>query len=166
MLPTHPPWFSLHIPGLECFSIIHDNSHIIYIICEVLDWLGKFFSHLWWTIIFSEFIFLSLMSCLLCHSILPMRDVLFMYAIIHHYSMEGYTPIFISSFMWFSLYYSLYFPVYACENYLSRKIYFMCFFLAYLFIALKILFLHGIIAQGCSISIDLRSYIFSPSKHI
>ena len=51
------------------------------------------------------------------NSIFLMRDVLFMYTIIHNYSMEGYTPIFISSFMQFSLFSSLYFPVYACENY-------------------------------------------------
>ena len=77
-----------------------------------------------------------------------MRDVLFMYTIIYHYSMKWYTPIFISSSMWFSLYSSLYFLVYACENYLSSKIYFQCFFLASLIIALELLFLHGIRAIG------------------
>ena len=33
--------------------------------------------------------------------------------------------------------------MYACENYLSSKIYFQCFLLEYLLIALEILFLHG-----------------------
>ena len=58
--------------------------------------------------------------------------------------MEGFTPVFISSFMWFSLFLLSIFPVYACENYLSSKIYFQCFFLEYLIIKLELLFLHGI----------------------
>ena len=48
-------------------------------------------------------------------------------------------------------------PTYDCENYLSGKIHFMCFFLASLLIALELLFLHGIGAQGFSSSIELRS---------
>ena len=58
------------------------------------------------------------------------------------------------------------FPIYSCENYLSSKIYFLCFFLAYFIIALEPLFLHGIRAQACSSSIDLRSYLFSLAEHI
>ena len=52
------------------------------------------------------------------------------------------------------------FPLYACENYLSRKLYFMCFFLASLLISLKLLFWHGINTQGSSTSIGLRIYFF------
>ena len=58
------------------------------------------------------------------------------------------------------------FLVYVCKNYLSRKIYFMCLFLTYLLIALEILCLHGIRAQGCSSSKNLRRYPFSPSERI
>ena len=46
------------------------------------------------------------------------------------------------------------FLVYACENYLSRNIYFIYFFLEYLLIALELLFLHGIRVQGCPILIS------------
>ena len=65
----------------------------------------------------------------------PMRDVIFMYIIIHNYSMEGYTPIFISSFMWFSLFLL---SIFLCMlvRILSRNIYFLSFFLASLHIAL------------------------------
>ena len=105
-----------HFPGLTCFSITLDNSLILLLIHEVLDWFGKWFSQLWGFIIFSKSIFLRLMSCLQYNSILPLRDALFIYTIIHHYSMEGYTPIFISSFMWFDLFPSLYFSrVCLCE---------------------------------------------------
>ena len=58
------------------------------------------------------------------------------YLCIHNYSMEGYTPIFISSFMWFSLFSSLYFFLCMLVRVLSSKIYFLCFFLASLLIAL------------------------------
>ena len=108
LFPIHPPWFFLHIPRLACFSITLDKSLMLFLICEVDELFGKCFSHLWGFIIFSNSIFLSLMSCLQYNSILPMRDVLFMYTIIHDYSMEAYTPIFISSFMWFGLFSSLY----------------------------------------------------------
>ena len=66
----------------------------------------------------------------------PMREDIFMYTIIHNYSMEGYTPIFISSFMWFSLFSSLYFSCVCFVRILSSKIYFLCFLLASLHIAL------------------------------
>ena len=65
-----------------------------------------------------------------------MRDVLFMYTIIYHYSMEGYTPIFISSLMWFSLFFFCLVFLCMLVRILSSKIYFLCFFLASLHIAL------------------------------
>ena len=41
------------------------------------------------------------------------------------------------------------FPMYACENYISRKIYFLCLFLASFLIALEILFLqYGLTSTG------------------
>ena len=109
LFPTHPPLVFLHFIVLACFSISLDKSLMIFLIYEVLDSFGKCFSHIWGFIIFSKTIFLSLMSCLQYNSILPMRDVLFIYITIHHYSVEGYNPIFISSFMWFNFYSSLYF---------------------------------------------------------
>ena len=63
-ISTHNSWLSLHIPVLKCFSITLDNSLIIFLICEVLDWFGKCFSHLWAFIIFGKSAFLRCMSCL------------------------------------------------------------------------------------------------------
>ena len=64
MFPTHPPLFSLHILGLACFSIIHDNSLMILLIREVLDWFGKCFSPLWGFIIFGKSDLWASMICL------------------------------------------------------------------------------------------------------
>ena len=77
-----------------------------------------------------------------------MRDVLFIYTISHHYSIKGYTPISISSFMWFSLFFFSLFFLCIFVRILSIKIYFLWFFLAYFLIALELLFLHGIRATG------------------
>ena len=109
LFPTHPSWLSLHFPGLAFVSISLDKSLMIFLIREVIDWFGKFFSHLWGFIIFGKSTFLSFMSCL--HTTRFYYEGCTIY--VHYYSslfkMEGYTPIFISSFMWFCLFSSLYF---------------------------------------------------------
>ena len=86
----------------------------------------------------------------------PMRDVHYMYTIIHHYSMEEYTPIFISSFMWFSLFLL---SIFLCMlvRILSSKIYFLCFFLASLHIEFIYYFYMVSELQVWSSSTELRS---------
>ena len=144
-MPTHPPWFSLHFPRLACLSITLDNSLMLLLICEVLDWFGKWFSHLWGFIIFGKSTFLRFMSCLhttwfylwgmyylctLLFILIQWKDTL-QYSSLHSYDS-------------FSFLLSI-FLVYACENYLSIKIYLLCFFLSsmiYLIISLELLFLH------------------------
>ena len=84
---------------------------------------------------FGKSTFLSFMSCSIQLDF-PMRDVLFMYNIIHNYSMEGYTPI---NHLFIHVIQSLFFSlVFLCMfvRILSTKIYFMCFFLASLLISL------------------------------
>ena len=72
----------------------------------------------------------------------PMRGVLFMYTIIHNYSMEVQYS-FIHSCDSVSFLLSI-FPVYACENYLSRKIFVLCFFLKSLLIAFELLVIQSL----------------------
>ena len=81
--------------------------------------------------------------------------------IIHHYSMKDtlqYSSL--HSCDSISLLLSI-FPMYACENDLSRNIYFMFFLIEYFLISLEILFLQGIIAQGLSSSREFWNYLFS-----
>ena len=68
-----------------------------------------------------------------------------------------------------SLYSSLYFPCAYLWELSYSKIYLMCFFFAsrlYFYMVAELQFLHGIRAQGCSSSTELRSYIFSLSERI
>ena len=53
LFPTHPSWISFHFIGLACFSISLEKSLMLLLIREVLEWFGKWFSHLWGFIIFS-----------------------------------------------------------------------------------------------------------------
>ena len=156
LFPTHPPCFSLHFLVLAFLSITLDKSLIIFLIREFLDLFGKCFSHLWGFIIFGKYTFLSFMSCIqttrfylwgmyylctLLFIIIQWKDTL-QYSSLH--SCDSIS-ILLSIF-----------PVYACESYLSIKIYFMWFFLE-----LDFLSLHGIRVQGCSSSTYLRTYMFS-----
>ena len=109
LFPTHPPLVFLHFLGLTCYFHLLDNSLMFFPTCEVLDRFSKCFIHLWgfcYILVSQPFWALWVVSI---QFIFTMREALFMYTIIHNYSMEGYTPIFISSFMWFSLFSSLYF---------------------------------------------------------
>ena len=118
------------------------------------------------------------MSCLLCKSNLPTtHEGCTIY--VYYYSsliMECYTPIFISSSCDSVSLSSLYFPC-ACMWELSySNIYFLCFFFASrlyynMLSELQFIhgikdFLHGIRAQVCSSSTELRSYLFSLLEHI
>ena len=144
LLLNHPPWFSLHFLGLACLSITLDNSLMIFLILDVLDWFGKCFSHLWGFIIFGKSAFLSFTSCLhttwfyvwgmyylctLLFVIIQWKDTL-QYSSLHSCDSVSFL---LSVF-----------PMYSCENYISSKIYFQCFFLASLLIALELLFLQPI----------------------
>ena len=123
LFPTHPPLFFLHFLGLACYFHLLDNSLMLFPTREVLDRFSKCFIHLWgfcYILVSQSFWALWVVSIKFDF---PMRYVLFMYTIIHHSSMEGYTPIFISSFMWFNLFSSLYFSsVCLWEFLLARSI--------------------------------------------
>ena len=123
LFPTHPPLVFLHFPRLACYFHLLDNLLMLFPTHEVLDRFGKCFSHqmgVCYILVSQPFWDLWVVSIQIDF---PMRDVIFMYTIIHHHSMEGYTPIFISSFMWFSLFSSLYFPcVCLWELLLARSI--------------------------------------------
>ena len=107
--PTCPSWLFLHFLGLACYFHILDNSLMLFPTREVLDRFSKCFIHVWgFCYILVSWPFWALWVVSIQFNF-PMRNVLFMYTIIHNYSMEGYMPIFISSFMWFSLFSSLYF---------------------------------------------------------
>ena len=129
MFPTHTPWFSLKILGLSYFSITHDNSLTLYIIRDVLDRVGKWFSHLWGFIIFSK---PNLWANKIC---IPPNQFSFirMYYYCNNLSIHWFNnQLFILHFfMWFSLFILLYiFRVHTCENYLNSKSYLLCFFFA------------------------------------
>ena len=135
-MPTHPPLFSLHFIGLACLSITLDKSLILFLIHEVLDWFGKCFSHLWGFIIFGKYPFLIFMSCL--HTTwfylwgIDYLCTLLFIIIQWKYTLQ-YSSLHSCDLV--SILLSI-FHVYACENDLSSKIYFLCLFLASLLIAL------------------------------
>ena len=107
LFPIHPPLFFLHFIGLACYLHLLDKSLMLFPTREVLDRFGKcFLPHMgvFYILVSQPFWALWVVSIQLDF---PMRYVLFMYTIIHHYSMEGYTPIFIYLFMWFGLFSSL-----------------------------------------------------------
>ena len=108
LFPTHPPLVFLHFLGLALFSIsLTTHSFFFQLVSSLID-LGSALATygVCYILVSQPFWALWVVSI---QFDFHMRDVLFMYTIIHHYSMEGYTPIFISLFMWFSLYSSLYF---------------------------------------------------------
>ena len=108
LFPTHPPLVFLHFLGLACyFHLLTTHSCFFQLVRSLIDLASALstygvcyilVSHPFWAlwVVSIQFYF-------------PTRDVLFMYTIIHHYSMEGWTLIFISSFMWFGLFSSLLF---------------------------------------------------------
>ena len=135
MLSTHPPWLSLRILGLTCFSITLDNSLMILLICEVLDWFGICFSHLWWFIIFGKSTFLRFMSCL--HTNQFLYEVCTIY--VNYYSSLFNEMIHINIHLFIHVIPSLFFSLFffcMLVRILSKKIYFLCFFLASLLIEL------------------------------
>ena len=93
-----------------------DNSLMIFPTHEFLDRFSKCFIHLWgFCYILASQPFWDLWVVSIQFDF-PMRDVLFMYIIIHHYSMEGYTPIWsLHSCDSVSFLLSMFF-VYDCEN--------------------------------------------------
>ena len=108
LLPTHPSWLFLHFLGLACFFISLTTHSCFFQFVRSLIYLGSALATYGVCYILVSLPFLALWVVSIQLDF-PMWDVLFMYTVIHHYSMEGYTSIFISSFMWFSLFSSLYF---------------------------------------------------------
>ena len=140
LLPTHPSWLFPHFLGLACFFHFLENSLMLFPICEVLDIFWKCFSHLY----FGNSTFLSFVSCL--------HTNWFSYEgctiCVHHYSslINGsmHTNIHLLIHVIQSLFFSLFFmcmPV----RILSSKIYFLCFLLASLHIALIYYFYNNIL---------------------
>ena len=133
LLPTHPSLLLLHFIGLACFFHLLDNSLMIFpthslffqLMRSLIDLVSALATY-GGLLYFGKWTFWDLWVVSIQFNF-PMRDVLLMYTIIHHYSMEGCTPIFISSFMWFMC---------MLVTILSSKIYFMCFFLESLLIAI------------------------------
>ena len=109
LFPTHSPLVFLHFLGLACFFSISLTNHSCFfqLVRSLID-LGSALATYGGLLYFGKSIFLSFMSCF--HTIrFSYEDVLFMYTIVNHYWIKWYTSIFISSFMWFSLFSPLYF---------------------------------------------------------
>ena len=107
LFPTHTPLVFLHFLGLACFFHLLDNS-LFQLVRSLID-LGSALATYGGLLYFGKSTFLSFMSCL--HTTRFSYEGCTIY--VHYYSslFNGriYTPIFISSFMLFNLFYSLYF---------------------------------------------------------
>ena len=156
MLPTHPPWFSFHFRGLACFSITLNNSLMIFLIREVLNWFGNCFITYGCLSYFGKSTFLSFMSCLHTTRFFSYEGCTIY---VHYYSslFNGriHTNIHLCIHVIQSLFFSL---IFLCMlvRILSSNIYFLSFFLASLLIALIYYFYMVSDQQGWSSSTELR----------
>ena len=136
---------------------------------EILEIFRKCFSHLWGFIIFGKSDLWASMSCLTPTQFSFVR----MYYYCNNQSIKSliqYPIIYWITSLVFNLFILLYILlVHTCENYLSSKINLICLFFAsrlYFYMVSELQFIHGIIAQSCSSSIELRSYMFSLSERV
>ena len=135
MFLTHPPLVFIHFIGLAFFSISLEKSLMLFPTHEVLDIFTKYFIHLWgfcYILVSQPFELYELFS----------YNSIFLWGItiyVHYYSslFNGriHTNIHLFIHVIQSLFFSLFFMC-MLVRILSSKIYFLCFFLASLHIAL------------------------------
>ena len=120
------PYSMIFSPNSMISKLFHHSSSLTHALANswLRHWFGKCISHLWGFIIFSKSNLWASMNCLLKNSILPLKDVLFMYTMLINNTWKYIWNILQSFFT--SLMFSLIIPLFiflahACEKYLVAR---------------------------------------------